>query len=96
MVLGTVVLPPNSYGRDQDTSLRCLCSEASGPALPNLTGRIQRGELGRWRITVIKCAWGFPKLVLSTTLPSSSFAREVSCGYFFSWCFTVFTEKKNK
>lgn len=46
MVLGTVVLPPNSYGRDQDTSLRCLCSEASGTALPDLTGRIQRGEFG--------------------------------------------------
>ncbi|KAF6292339.1 ABL proto-oncogene 2, non-receptor tyrosine kinase [Rhinolophus ferrumequinum] len=37
MVLGTVVLPPNSYGRGQDTSLRCLCSEASGTALPHLT-----------------------------------------------------------
>ncbi|KAM5203060.1 tyrosine-protein kinase ABL2 isoform 5-T5 [Hipposideros larvatus] len=36
MVLGTVVLPPNSYGRDQDTSLRRLCGEASEAALPNL------------------------------------------------------------
>ncbi|KAM4814346.1 tyrosine-protein kinase ABL2 isoform X4 [Urocitellus parryii] len=37
MVLGTVLLPPNSYGRDQNTSLCCLCSEASGSAVPNLT-----------------------------------------------------------
>nr|XP_020724452.1 Abelson tyrosine-protein kinase 2 isoform X4 [Odocoileus virginianus texanus] len=37
MVFGTVLLPPNCYGRDQDTSLCCLCSEASGTALPNLT-----------------------------------------------------------
>nr|XP_055175208.1 tyrosine-protein kinase ABL2 isoform X5 [Nyctereutes procyonoides] len=39
MVLGTVLLPPNSYGRDQDTSsLCCLCSnEASETAVPNLT-----------------------------------------------------------
>ncbi|XP_049489999.1 tyrosine-protein kinase ABL2 isoform X6 [Panthera uncia] len=38
MVLGTVLLPPNSYGRDQDTSLCCLCSsEASETALPNVT-----------------------------------------------------------
>nr|XP_045733322.1 tyrosine-protein kinase ABL2 isoform X6 [Mirounga angustirostris] len=39
MVLGTVLLPPNSYGRDQDTSsLCCLCSsEASDTAVPNLT-----------------------------------------------------------
>nr|KAF6412584.1 ABL proto-oncogene 2, non-receptor tyrosine kinase [Molossus molossus] len=37
MVLGTVLLPPNSYGRDQDTLLCCLCSEASETALPNLT-----------------------------------------------------------
>ncbi|XP_043778917.1 tyrosine-protein kinase ABL2 isoform X6 [Cervus elaphus] len=37
MVFGTVLLPPNCYGRDQDTSLCCLCSEASETALPNLT-----------------------------------------------------------
>ncbi|XP_058556772.1 tyrosine-protein kinase ABL2 isoform X6 [Neofelis nebulosa] len=38
MVLGTFLLPPNSYGRDQDTSLCCLCSsEASETALPNVT-----------------------------------------------------------
>ncbi|XP_014931002.3 tyrosine-protein kinase ABL2 isoform X6 [Acinonyx jubatus] len=38
MVLGTVLLPPNSYGRDQDTSLCCLCSsEVSETALPNVT-----------------------------------------------------------
>ncbi|KAG3258647.1 tyrosine-protein kinase ABL2 isoform X5 [Ictidomys tridecemlineatus] len=37
MVLGTVLLPPNSYGRDQNTSRCCLCSEASGSAVPNLT-----------------------------------------------------------
>ncbi|XP_050639381.1 tyrosine-protein kinase ABL2 isoform X7 [Macaca thibetana thibetana] len=37
MVLGTVLLPPNSYGRDQDTSLCCLCTEASESALPNMT-----------------------------------------------------------
>ncbi|XP_045403225.1 tyrosine-protein kinase ABL2 isoform X5 [Lemur catta] len=37
MVFGTVLLPPNSYGRDQDTSLCCLYSEASESALPDLT-----------------------------------------------------------
>ncbi|XP_055111698.1 tyrosine-protein kinase ABL2 isoform X9 [Symphalangus syndactylus] len=37
MVLGTVLLPPNNYGRDQDTSLCCLCTEASESALPDLT-----------------------------------------------------------
>ncbi|XP_065729154.1 tyrosine-protein kinase ABL2 isoform X5 [Phocoena phocoena] len=37
MVFGTALLLPNSYGRDQDTSLCCLCSEASETALPNLT-----------------------------------------------------------
>ncbi|XP_054443685.1 tyrosine-protein kinase ABL2 isoform X4 [Pteronotus mesoamericanus] len=37
MVLGTVLLPANGYGRDQDTSLCRLCTEASGTALPNLT-----------------------------------------------------------
>ncbi|XP_064132657.1 tyrosine-protein kinase ABL2 isoform X7 [Loxodonta africana] len=37
MVLGTALLPSNSYGRDQDTSLCCLCSGASESALPNLT-----------------------------------------------------------
>ncbi|XP_037362286.1 tyrosine-protein kinase ABL2 isoform X7 [Talpa occidentalis] len=37
MVLGTVLLPPQSYGRDQDPSLCCLCSEASESTLPNLT-----------------------------------------------------------
>ncbi|XP_037001502.2 tyrosine-protein kinase ABL2 isoform X6 [Artibeus jamaicensis] len=36
MVLGTVLLPANSYGRDQDTSLRCLRTEAPETALPNL------------------------------------------------------------
>ncbi|XP_012628042.1 tyrosine-protein kinase ABL2 isoform X5 [Microcebus murinus] len=36
MVFGTVLLPPNSYGRDQDTSLGCLCSDASECALPDL------------------------------------------------------------
>uniref|UniRef100_A0A8C9JBN7 Tyrosine-protein kinase n=1 Tax=Panthera tigris altaica TaxID=74533 RepID=A0A8C9JBN7_PANTA len=43
MVLGTVLLPPNSYGRDQDTSLCCLCSsEASETALPNVTEALHR------------------------------------------------------
>ncbi|XP_004398174.1 PREDICTED: Abelson tyrosine-protein kinase 2 isoform X7 [Odobenus rosmarus divergens] len=44
MVLGTVLLPPNSYGRDQDTlSLCCLCSsEASDTAVPNLTEALHR------------------------------------------------------
>ncbi|XP_048968138.1 tyrosine-protein kinase ABL2 isoform X9 [Canis lupus baileyi] len=44
MVLGTVLLPPNSYGRDQDTSsLCCLCSnEASETAVPNLTEALHR------------------------------------------------------
>ncbi|XP_070253380.1 tyrosine-protein kinase ABL2 isoform X5 [Myotis yumanensis] len=37
MVLGTVLLPPDSYGRDQDTLLCCLCSEASETALPTLS-----------------------------------------------------------
>ncbi|KAM9212905.1 tyrosine-protein kinase ABL2 isoform 6-T6 [Dugong dugon] len=37
MVLGTALLPSNSYGQDQDVSLCCLCSEASESALPNLT-----------------------------------------------------------
>ncbi|XP_005690981.1 PREDICTED: Abelson tyrosine-protein kinase 2 isoform X4 [Capra hircus] len=37
MVFGTVLLPPNCYGRDQDTSLYCLCSEDSKTALPSLT-----------------------------------------------------------
>ncbi|XP_007987534.1 tyrosine-protein kinase ABL2 isoform X9 [Chlorocebus sabaeus] len=37
MVLGTVLLPSNSYGRDQDTSLCCLCTEASESALPDMT-----------------------------------------------------------
>ncbi|XP_022412317.1 tyrosine-protein kinase ABL2 isoform X8 [Monodon monoceros] len=37
MVFGTALLLPNCYGRDQDTSLCCLCSEASETALPNLT-----------------------------------------------------------
>ncbi|XP_036772684.1 tyrosine-protein kinase ABL2 isoform X6 [Manis pentadactyla] len=39
MVLGTVLLPPNHYGRDRDTSLCCLCSEASETSLPNVTDR---------------------------------------------------------
>ncbi|XP_048665905.1 tyrosine-protein kinase ABL2 isoform X5 [Marmota marmota marmota] len=42
MVLGTVLLPPNSYGRDQNTSLCCLCSEASGSAVRNLTEALHR------------------------------------------------------
>ncbi|XP_055222751.1 tyrosine-protein kinase ABL2 isoform X8 [Gorilla gorilla gorilla] len=42
MVLGTVLLPPNSYGRDQDTSLCCLCTEASESALPDLTEALHR------------------------------------------------------
>ncbi|XP_014931003.3 tyrosine-protein kinase ABL2 isoform X8 [Acinonyx jubatus] len=43
MVLGTVLLPPNSYGRDQDTSLCCLCSsEVSETALPNVTEALHR------------------------------------------------------
>ncbi|XP_043423535.1 tyrosine-protein kinase ABL2 isoform X7 [Prionailurus viverrinus] len=43
MVLGTVLLPPNSYGRDQDSSLCCLCSsEASETALPNVTEALHR------------------------------------------------------
>ncbi|XP_065792207.1 tyrosine-protein kinase ABL2 isoform X6 [Muntiacus reevesi] len=42
MVFGTVLLPPNCYGRDQDTSLCCLCSEASETALPNLTEALHR------------------------------------------------------
>ncbi|KAM9706876.1 tyrosine-protein kinase ABL2 isoform 8-T8 [Dama dama] len=42
MVFGTVLLPPNCYGRDQDTSLCCLCSEASEMALPNLTEALHR------------------------------------------------------
>ncbi|XP_029791010.1 tyrosine-protein kinase ABL2 isoform X6 [Suricata suricatta] len=38
MVLGTVLLPPSSYGRDQDTAPCCLCSsEASETAGPNVT-----------------------------------------------------------
>ncbi|XP_017747157.1 tyrosine-protein kinase ABL2 isoform X7 [Rhinopithecus roxellana] len=42
MVLGTVLLPPNSYGRDQDTSLCCLCTEASESALPDMTEALHR------------------------------------------------------
>uniref|UniRef100_A0A8C3WSF3 Tyrosine-protein kinase n=1 Tax=Catagonus wagneri TaxID=51154 RepID=A0A8C3WSF3_9CETA len=42
MVLGTVLLPSNSYGRDQDTSLCCLYGEASETALPNLTEALHR------------------------------------------------------
>ncbi|XP_068842163.1 tyrosine-protein kinase ABL2 isoform X7 [Capricornis sumatraensis] len=42
MVFGTVLLPPNCYGRDQDTSLCCLCSEASETALPSLTEALHR------------------------------------------------------
>ncbi|XP_055111700.1 tyrosine-protein kinase ABL2 isoform X11 [Symphalangus syndactylus] len=42
MVLGTVLLPPNNYGRDQDTSLCCLCTEASESALPDLTEALHR------------------------------------------------------
>ncbi|XP_035135854.1 tyrosine-protein kinase ABL2 isoform X8 [Callithrix jacchus] len=42
MVLGTVLLPPNNYGREQDTSLCCLCTETSESALPNLTEALHR------------------------------------------------------
>ncbi|XP_032319547.1 tyrosine-protein kinase ABL2 isoform X7 [Camelus ferus] len=42
MVLGTVLLPPSSYGRDQDTFLCCLCSEASETVGPNLTEALHR------------------------------------------------------
>ncbi|XP_037001505.2 tyrosine-protein kinase ABL2 isoform X8 [Artibeus jamaicensis] len=42
MVLGTVLLPANSYGRDQDTSLRCLRTEAPETALPNLAEALHR------------------------------------------------------
>ncbi|XP_003893510.1 tyrosine-protein kinase ABL2 isoform X10 [Papio anubis] len=42
MVLGTVLLPPNSYGRDQDTSLCCLCTEASESTLPDMTEALHR------------------------------------------------------
>ncbi|XP_077619421.1 tyrosine-protein kinase ABL2 isoform X2 [Crocuta crocuta] len=43
MVLGTVLLPRGSYGRDQDTPPRCLCSsEASETALPNVTEALHR------------------------------------------------------
>nr|XP_012628044.1 Abelson tyrosine-protein kinase 2 isoform X8 [Microcebus murinus] len=42
MVFGTVLLPPNSYGRDQDTSLGCLCSDASECALPDLIEALHR------------------------------------------------------
>ncbi|XP_073903450.1 tyrosine-protein kinase ABL2 isoform X3 [Castor canadensis] len=37
MVLGTVLLKPRSYGRDQDTLPCCLCSETSESATPDLT-----------------------------------------------------------
>ncbi|XP_006887790.1 PREDICTED: Abelson tyrosine-protein kinase 2 isoform X7 [Elephantulus edwardii] len=37
MVLGTVLLPSNSYGRDQDIPFCCLCGETSESTLPNLT-----------------------------------------------------------
>uniref|UniRef100_A0A2K5MCG3 Tyrosine-protein kinase n=1 Tax=Cercocebus atys TaxID=9531 RepID=A0A2K5MCG3_CERAT len=66
MVLGTVLLPPNSYGRDQDTSLCCLCTEASESTLPDMTEALHRpygcdvelqGELARSppRMTLISC-----------------------------------------
>ncbi|XP_008063326.1 Abelson tyrosine-protein kinase 2 isoform X6 [Carlito syrichta] len=42
MILGTILLPPNSYGRNQDTSLCCLCSGASESALPDLTEALHR------------------------------------------------------
>ncbi|XP_074246301.1 tyrosine-protein kinase ABL2 isoform X8 [Saimiri boliviensis] len=42
MVLGTVLLPPNNYGRDQDTSLCCLCTETSESVLPDLTEALHR------------------------------------------------------
>ncbi|XP_046536627.1 tyrosine-protein kinase ABL2 isoform X6 [Equus quagga] len=42
MVLGTVLLPPNSYGRDQDMSFCCLCPETSETALPTLTEALHR------------------------------------------------------
>ncbi|XP_075384059.1 tyrosine-protein kinase ABL2 isoform X10 [Tenrec ecaudatus] len=37
MLLGTVLLPSNSYGRDQDTPLCCQYRETSESALPDLT-----------------------------------------------------------
>ncbi|XP_024408838.2 tyrosine-protein kinase ABL2 isoform X8 [Desmodus rotundus] len=37
MVLGAILLPANSYGRHQDTSLCCPRTEAPEAALPNLT-----------------------------------------------------------
>lgn len=48
MVLGTVLLPPSSYGRDQDTFLCCLCSEASETVGPNLTGMVYGSEVVVW------------------------------------------------
>ncbi|XP_012501980.1 PREDICTED: Abelson tyrosine-protein kinase 2 [Propithecus coquereli] len=42
MVFGTVLLPPSSYGRDQNTPLCCLRGEASGRARPALTEALHR------------------------------------------------------
>ncbi|XP_006887789.1 PREDICTED: Abelson tyrosine-protein kinase 2 isoform X6 [Elephantulus edwardii] len=42
MVLGTVLLPSNSYGRDQDIPFCCLCGETSESTLPNLTEALHR------------------------------------------------------
>ncbi|KAM4860370.1 tyrosine-protein kinase ABL2 isoform 3-T3 [Thomomys bottae] len=37
MVLGTVLLPPHNYDKDQDIAVRCLCHEVSESPLSNLT-----------------------------------------------------------
>ncbi|XP_075384073.1 tyrosine-protein kinase ABL2 isoform X12 [Tenrec ecaudatus] len=42
MLLGTVLLPSNSYGRDQDTPLCCQYRETSESALPDLTEALHR------------------------------------------------------
>ncbi|XP_045045106.2 tyrosine-protein kinase ABL2 isoform X10 [Desmodus rotundus] len=42
MVLGAILLPANSYGRHQDTSLCCPRTEAPEAALPNLTEALHR------------------------------------------------------
>ena len=60
MVLGAVLLPANSYGRHQDTSLCCPRTEAPEAALPNLTGATWRWQFGGgWIVTEIQHEWGF-------------------------------------
>lgn len=44
MVLGTVLLPPNPYGREQDAAPCCLCSEASEAGLPGGAGMARRAQ----------------------------------------------------